>query len=120
MLWPSPNAWRYASSLISSGSRSGDGDLYALQEHRDHRDIPLESSGNFVVYEVRGIFEATIAFAVFGIKPTRADKREEEIARFEPLVENVTKILPWSDIVHIHEHRTLAHQSTRSFFSALA
>ena len=84
--------------------------LYALQEHWDHGDISLEGSGNFVSYEVRGIFEATIAFDVFGIQPTGADKREEEIARFEPLVQNVAKVLPRVDVVHIHEHRALANQ----------
>ena len=92
------------------GQSFGRRHLHALQEHRDHRDIPLESSGNFVAYEVGSIFEATISFAVFGIKPTRADKREEDVARFEPLLENVTKVLPQGNIVHIHEHRTLANQ----------
>ena len=71
-----------------------------------------------MAYKVGSVFEATNSFAVFGIKPTRADKRKKDIARFEPLLENVTKVLPQGDIVHVHEHRTLANQFDQVVFQS--
>ena len=68
--------------------------LCPLQEHWGHRDIPLEGSGNFLAYEIRGTLQATISCGVLCIKPAGADKRQHQIAGLEALVQNVTEVLP--------------------------
>src|SRR5262249_40432661 len=75
----------------------------AVDQHRDHPDVPLERRFNLHPNVVCWVVEPRVSVIVPGVEPARPNHRDERDARGDMLIERFHEVDAWLDGVDVHE-----------------
>jgi hypothetical protein len=82
----------------------GSGHQCALDERRDHPDVPPQCCGNFMPDEVFWIIYPPLSIGIGERQPLPPDEGDQDIARTHSTLDNLNEVETGLNAINIHEH----------------
>jgi hypothetical protein len=75
----------------------------AIEQDRDHRDIPLQCRPDLDAQEIRRVIQTTVALFVSDIQPVGPNQRQQHVTLGDLVSQDLGEVHPERDGVHVDE-----------------